>query len=116
MKSKLFIIFCLGILSSCADRSKNKIIVFPEYCQGCVVRNFESMKNQKIDSEFEIYFDTTDVFVLQTANNNSLKFQHISNQDIPEKYGDYANLVVIDSEGKTTELKTNETLTKGVHF
>ena len=116
MKSKLVIIVCSVILLSCTDRNKNKIIVFPEYCQGCVVRNFEAMKNQKISSEFEIYFDTTDAFVLQTAKNNKLKFHHISNQDIPEKFGDYANLVVINSAGKTTELKTNETLSKGVHF
>ncbi|WP_457618658.1 hypothetical protein [Lutibacter sp.] len=116
MKYKLLIIFFLSITASCVDRFKNKIIVFPEYCQGCVVRNFEALKNQKIGSDFEIYFDTTDVFVLQTANDNKLQFQHISNQDIPEKFGDYANLVVINSKGKTTELKTNETLTKGVHF
>jgi hypothetical protein len=116
MKSKFIIIFCSAILFSCTDKDKNKIIVFPEYCQGCVVRNFESINNQKTGSEFEIYFDTTDAFVLRTANNNKLKFQHISNQDIPGKFGDYANLVVINSKGRSIELKTNETLTKGVHF
>jgi hypothetical protein len=92
------------------------LVVYPEYCGGCVIRNFSELKNKKLADKFTVYFDTTNTFILNCATQNKLNFQHIYNKDIPAKFGDYANVVVINLDGKTIELKTNETITKGVHF
>lgn len=109
-------ILILTVTFSCQEKDKNKLIVYPEYCQGCIIRNFSELKSSNMINEFDIYFDTTDLFILNSAKQNKFNFYHIANTDIPSKFGDYANIVVINKDGEVHELKTNETIEKGVHF
>jgi len=111
----IFTFVVLLFLSSCQEK-KNTLVVYPEYCGGCVIRNFTKLKETGRSGEFDIYFDTTDAFVLSNAKKSHFKFHHISNDAIAAKWGDYANVVVINTDGKVTELKTNETIQKGVHY
>ncbi|MDR9399716.1 hypothetical protein [Salibacter sp.] len=113
------IVFLVSILiiGSCKQSDKVKVIVYPEYCKGCVIKNFSSISNNSnLNNKVSIYFDTTDSFILNTAKKYHLGYKHIDNANIPLEFGDYANVVVINLEGEPTELRTNEVLEKGKHF
>lgn len=119
MKCNYFIlisILSLFAIASCYnDHKRVDLIVYPEYCKGCVSKNFFILKNKDFDKYVDIYFDTTDVFLLNTAKLNDLSYNHIDNDDVFLNYGDYAN-VVVSKNGHVTELKTNEVIEKGKHF
>jgi hypothetical protein len=91
-------------------------VVFPDHCGGCVSKNFHTINSKKLNDELNIYFDTTDSFVLNEAKRNNLGFIHIDNKDIPAKFGDYANIVIVNLKGEAIELTTNEVVEKGKHF
>jgi hypothetical protein len=108
-------VFLIG--TSCNDKNKkNDLIVYPEYCGGCVIKNFGEIKNKNLEDRFNLYFDSTDIFILNTAKMNNLEFTHVDKSQIPLKFGDYANLVVIKSNSQAIELRTNEIITEGVHY
>lgn len=117
MKFNFFFILIMLLFSSCSEKNeKNILVVFPDYCGGCVSKNFLTIDQNNLNDKFKIYFDTTDSFVLNAAKMNKLSYNHIYNKDIPPKFGDHANLVIIDLAGKSTELTTNEILEKGRHY
>ncbi len=116
MKYRVLIIFFNVILLSCGVDNKVDLVVYPEYCGGCVSRIFYTIKNDKVDDKFNIYFDTTDIFVLGAAKLNSLNFNHLENSNIRLKFGDYANVVLFSSGKEPIELKTNEIIEKGKHY
>ena len=93
-----------------------KIIVFPEYCGGCVQRNFKIIHQESTNNSFKLYFDSTDRFVLNEAKRYNLNYEHIDRKSIYIKFGDYANLVVRKQNGETIELQTNQVIQKGVHY
>ena len=107
----------LIILCSCSlQDSKIDLVVYPEYCVGCVIKNFQAIKNNSLDEKFNIYFDTTDKFILDAANSNGLEYNYIENEKIALHYGDYANIVLFKKNEAPIELKTNEKIKKGKHF
>jgi hypothetical protein len=117
MKFNFFLIPFILLLISCNEQNKkNSLVVFRDYCGGCVSKNFRAINNNKLNDELSIYFDTTDSFVLNEAKRNKLDFIHISNKDIPAKFGDFANIVVLNAKGEVTELTTNDVIEKGKHF
>lgn len=117
MKYNALIIFLIVILFSCSpENNKVNLVVYPEYCGGCVSRNFYIIKNDNLKDKFSVYFDTTDVFILDAAKTNNLKFIHTNNNNIRSKFGDYANIVLFSSGKDPIELKTNEILEKGKHY
>jgi len=113
-----FLFFLLIVLFfSCSEKNKNiDMVIYPEYCGGCVSRNFSAIKNNDLNDKFNIYFDSTDLFILNESKLNKLDFNHIDNTDIRSKFGDYANIVILMLDGEAIELKTNETIEKGKHF
>ena len=115
IKFSLILTLFLSVVS-CTNKSKNKLIVYPEYCQGCILRNFAALKDSDYVINFDVYFDTTDLNLVEIAKKNKIPYHHIDNSEIAVKFGDFANLVVINEVGNKYELKTNETLTRGIHF
>lgn len=116
MSCRLLIFSCLLLLCSCAHENEIDLVVYPEYCGGCVKRNFKVLGIQNYDGKFNIYFDTTDTFILGQARLNDLVYHHIDNGEIRSKFGDYANIVLISAAGERIELRTNETIKKGTHY
>lgn len=112
------IVLLLGLLlSSCQTKNRKvSMIVYPEYCRGCVVGNFDAIRQEKAVQDFIIYFDTTDAFILELAVANRLLYQHVKNSEIPARFGDYANLLVLAPGKPPVELRTNEIIQSGVHF
>lgn len=92
------------------------MVVYPEYCGGCVTRNFQTIRNEKKDDRFNVHFDTTDRFILEAAKLNGIKYYHVDNHEIRSKFGDYANIVLFSKGMEPKELKTNETMEKGKHY
>lgn len=115
MKFKAVLVLAV-LLYSCQNASKNTLIVYPIYCGGCVDRNFHELSEKNLANEFNIYFDTTDAFLLSKATLYKLKTHHIKNKKIPYRFGDYSNIVIINKKGETFELRTDETLEKGIQF
>ena len=114
---KALIILSIVTLISCGQRNNEiDLVVYPEYCGGCVVRNFHTIKNDSLENKFKVYFDTTDKFILEAASLNNLKFKHIDNREIRSRFGDYANIVLFSSETSPIELRTNEIIEKGKHY
>ncbi len=117
MKFNLIIILVSSLSFGCGfSRNKTKLIVYPVYCGGCVIDNFAIINQQGLNSTFDVFFDTTNVFIVNEAKKNRLHYYHLAENDIYEKFGDYANVVVINKNGKPIELKTNERLEKGIHY
>lgn len=115
MRCKHLLILLL-FFTNCTSKDKIDVIVYPDYCGGCVTRNFYEISQSKDIEKFNIYFDSTDRFIFNESKSFGLNFIHIDNNDIPLKFGDYANLVVINLQGDVFELKTNETIYKGKHY
>ncbi len=114
---KILTILFIVVLFSCSpENNKIDLVVYPEYCGGCVSRNFHAIKNDNLEDKFNVYFDTTDTFILEAANINSLKFYHMDNSKIRAKFGDYANIVLFSTGKEPIELKTNEIIEKGKHY
>lgn len=117
MKFRLSLITLMLLFFTCNVKDKKAdLVVYPEYCGGCVTRNFSTIKNNNWGDQFNIYFDSTDAFLLDQSKLNNLQFHHIDNNDIRSKFGDYSNIAIIKQGGEPIELKTNETLEKGKHF
>ncbi|MCO5259606.1 MAG: hypothetical protein M9916_05635 [Crocinitomicaceae bacterium] len=110
------VFLCLISFFSCQKKEKNYLIIYPEYCGGCIVRNFTTINKNEFIDEFSVLFDTTDLFILEQAKQNKLNYTHLNNSEIYEKFGDFANLVIVNKQGKSHELSTNETIQKGIHF
>lgn len=117
MRYNILILFLLISISlSCNKKTKTDLVVYPEYCAGCVSKNFFIIKNNNLNDKFNIYFDTTDLYILKAAKLNNLNYNHIDFSEIRPKFGDYANIVLIPPEGIPEELRTNEFIRKGKHF
>ncbi len=101
---------------SCSNNNKLKLVVYPEYCQGCIIRNFMQIKKDNTKDKFQIYLDTSDQFLFSFIKNNGFKIHHIKKEDIKFQFGDYCNILFINKEGRKFELKTNETLKKGKNY
>lgn len=114
--SGLFLLFFILLFSCGQENNKINLVVFPDYCGGCVSRNFHALKNINTEDKFNVYFDTSDLFILDAAKLNNLKFTHIDNSKIHAKFGDYANIVLFTPGKEPTELKTNEIVEKGKHY
>lgn len=95
----------ISFLYSCGEE-KIKVVVFPEYCGGCVENNFQILSNQKLEDQYELFFDTTDYFILNEAKRNHLKFNNVTPHEVRMKFGDYANIILIDKDGSVEELST----------
>lgn len=117
MKFNFLLSILILLLTSCSrENKKNTLVVYADHCGGCVSKNFSTINNNKLNDELNIYFDTTNAFVLNEAKQNKLNFIHIANKDIPSKFGDLANIVVINLKGDVIELTTNQVIEKGIHF
>ena len=117
MRYNFLFIILITLLTSChMGNKKSIVVVFPDHCGGCVSKNFRAINANKLNDELDIYFDTTITSVLNEAKQNNLNFIHIANKDIPARFGDFANIVIINSEGKATELSTDQVIEKGKHF
>tara|TARA_R110002072_G_scaffold302060_2_gene483619 strand:+ start:42151 stop:42507 length:357 start_codon:yes stop_codon:yes gene_type:complete len=115
--NSLIFTFVLLLFASCSGgKSEIDLVVFPDYCGGCVIKNFSEIKNASAEEEFNIYFDTTDSFILDVAIANNLDFNHVNSSEIASTFGDYANIVVIKLGHEAIELKTNELIEKGKHY
>ncbi len=105
------------VLYSCSIlNNKTKMIIYPEYCGGCVSRNFSEIKIKNLQINFIVYFDTSDKFTLERADINQINYKHISNKEIANKFGDFANIVTQKKGSSFVELKTNETIEYGIHY
>lgn len=78
--------------------------------------NINEQISAHLADQFNIYFDTTDSFILDIAKMNHLQFHHIDKSEISSKFGDYANLVLFVPGKEPIELKTNEIIEKGKHY
>jgi len=117
MKYRVLVFICILLSFSCEFwNDKIDLVVYPEYCRGCVSKNFSSIRLDSLGSTFSVYFDTTDTYVLNEAKRNKLRYTHISKSEVRPKFGDYANVVIFPPGKKAVELSTNEVLSKGVHF
>lgn len=92
----------------CNKAEKVDIIVYPEYCGGCIETNFALLNNQELKGKFNLYLDSNNHFLLHEARINKLNFIQIDNDKIREKFGDYDNIVVLDRNGKKKEMPTNK--------
>jgi len=112
--SALIFAFILLFQTGC-NKNEVKIVVYPNYCKGCVMKNFPILKDIQGKENIALFFDTTDVFLRSEANLNNLLFKHVENDVIPSQFGDFANLVVIKGD-QAIELRTNEKIEKGTHY
>lgn len=116
----MFIRFSLFIsitfLFSCNLKEKPKVIVYPQYCGGCVLKNFDMLSHKVAKESFSLYFDTTDVFVLNACKKVNLNYKHLDNDEIYRRFGDNANVVVISKKGKLKELNTNQVINTETDF
>ena len=65
MKYSTLILFFIGLLFSCkVENNKIDLVVYPDYCGGCVSSNFSAIKNNNMQDKFTIYIDTTNIFIL----------------------------------------------------
>lgn len=115
MKYSFLILFPI-LLFSCQSPGKQKLVVYPEYCHGCILRNFMQIKKDKSINDFVVYLDTSDSFLRSFMKRNGFKINPIKSDSIKFVFGDYSNILFINLEGKKVELKTNETLIKGVNY
>lgn len=115
MKYSIVLVLFTTLLS-CNYTNQKKLVVYPEYCHGCILRNFLQIKKEKKQDEFITYIDTTDEFLNSFMNRNGYRVHHIKNDSIKFIFGDYSNILYIDNKGLKIELKTNETLGKEIEY
>lgn len=71
MKYNFFLVFFfLSGFIVCGGKEKNELVVYFEYCQGCIIWNFFRLKVDYVVDWFEVYIDIIDVFLLKNVKDN----------------------------------------------
>lgn len=103
------LIVVINSLISCNTKPNGEhVIVYRYHCNGCVEKNFKVIANSQDKNNINVIIDTSDFFVNEVAKNNNITVKHLSYDEITKQFGDYANVVYIDRNGKVVELRTDE--------
>lgn len=107
-KNILVLIFFTILSISCVEKDKKRIVFYCLYCKGCVERNLNYIAEHNLDKEYDVVMDTTCFSHFNAIR--SIKYRHLDQKEIEKTYGDYANILLIDSTGKQTIFNTDMNL------
>lgn len=100
------LIIAIAIIQFTACNSPKRTIVFSCInCHGCILKSLAYIKNNRIDTLYEIILDAQ---CFQKINDlNNLKFIDMSQSKISKKFNEFGNILIFDKNGVRTELHTD---------